>query len=149
MPAYTPTTWVNDVTPTNATNLNKIETQLAAVQYGTNIVTPYQLANNATINSGNTNTYTCTGGSTGVPTGAKAVFCNAYYTASAGGTFASFTPQGTAWSNGNYPIIAAPTAALYSGSFLAALNASNGQLDVKANSGNLVGIYLWLYAYIY
>jgi hypothetical protein len=130
--------------------MNKIESQLAAVQYGTNIITPFHIINNVTINVNNTNTYTCTGGSTGVPTGALAVFMNLFFTPSVAGTFASITPQGTAWNNGNYPIVGTAFNAtnICGGSFLAILNSSNGQIDVKAQVGNLVGMHAWLYAYI-
>lgn len=149
MPLYTPTNWQNNVTAVNQTNMNKIEAQLAAAQYGLNMCTPYQLANNVTINSGNTNTYTCTGGSTGVTSGSKAVLLTGYFTEGTAAGYVTFCPQGTAWSNGNYPLCAAPTAALYSFFIIATLNASNGQIDVKAVSGNCIGLYLWINGFIY
>ena len=39
--AYTPTNWVDDVTPVNAANLNKIEAQLASLDARTNSMELY------------------------------------------------------------------------------------------------------------
>ena len=150
MPAYTPTTWVNGVTPANATNLNHIETQLAAVQYGANIVTPFTVISNATINSGNTNTQTYTGGSTGVTSGAKAILINTFFTPGSAGMSVLYTPHGTAWSNGNYPAIwvTSDTSHICGWSGFVVCDA-NGQIDVKANAGNAVGIYVVINGFIY
>lgn len=112
------------------------------------MVAPFQLANNSTITASSTNNYTCTGGSTGVPTVASAVLINAFFTAGSAGMHGDFTPQGSSWNNGNYPMIACPTTALYSGSFIVPLNVANGQLSVRANGGQITGIYMWLYGYI-
>jgi hypothetical protein len=141
-------TWINGVDATNQTRMNAIENGIVGTP-GLYMVAPYQLANNVTINSGSTNTYTCTGGSTGVTSGAKAALLTGYFTEGTAGGFVSITPQGTAWNNGNYPTLAAPTAALYSFFVIASLNVSNGQIDVKANSGNCVGLFLWINGYVH
>lgn len=135
----------------NKTFLDAVETQLAAVQFGTNILTsPYVLINGATINSAATNNYTCVGGLTGVPSGAKAVIINIYGSCSAVGGYLSMTPHGTAWVGGNYPILSGNVAsALVSGSFLVVLDGS-GIIDIKANGGaNFTGIGASIMAYVY
>jgi len=136
---------------TGVITCKSITTTKQGAMQGVFLCTPYQLANNTTINNGNTTNYACTGGATGVPTGAKAVFMNMFFTPSAAGTFASITPQGTGWGNGNYPVVgtAFNGTNICAGSFLAVLNSSNGQIAVTANGGNLAGVYLWLYAYVY
>jgi len=129
--------------------MNHIETQLAAVQYGINIIPPYMLANNITINNGVINTYTCTGVG-GVSSGATAVFMNLWFLGSALGTYAGVTPHGTSEVTANYPTVGTCQNTSYynTGSFLAVLD-SSGKIDVKAFGGNLTGFYLQMYAYVY
>ena len=85
-----------------------------------------------------------------MPPGALAVLMNLFFTPSVAGTFASITPQGTAWNNANYPIVGTAFNAtnIAGGSFVAQLNSSNGQIDVKAQVGNCVGMHAYFYAYI-
>lgn len=153
MPAYTRNgPFTNGGAPgIDATFLNAVEDNLVGAPYGlTMLSTPYMLASNATINNGNTNTYTCTGGSTGVPTGATAVLLNAFFTPSAAGTSARFSPHGTAWAAGQYPICgdSANATNINTQNFVCPLD-SGGQIDVKASGGNVVGIYLGIAGYIY
>lgn len=108
---------------------------------------PYMLASNATINSGSTNNYTCTGVG-GVPSGALGVWLNIFYTPSAAGTSCEVTPHGTSWAAGQYPLVgsAANGTNVVCGQILTALDGS-GKIDVHAASGNLVGIYIGMFAY--
>lgn len=147
MPSYTRTTWVNGTTPANATNLNNIESQLASVQFGMNIITPFQLANNTSISSGATTTYTCTGVG-GVPSGAVAVFVSGQFTASAINTQALFTPHSVTWNNDNYPSVNAQVASITTFAFMLPLSVS-GQIDVKSTTGNMTAFFLWMYAYVF
>lgn len=153
MPTYAPTNWQNGITPANATNLNKIEAQLANVQYGFNIFAATALTTNDSISTGITKTYTCVGVGPGggVPSGAKAVLLSYYYTSSAGNTFAAFTPHGTAYTTGNAPASdpATSTSAIgNAGAFIVPLDAT-GKIDVAASNGGLTGLYIYLYGYIY
>jgi hypothetical protein len=110
--------------------------------------TPFAHSSNGTLNSGNTVNFTAWGNG-GVPSGAIGIFVNAFFTPSAAGTFATFTPHGTVWSNGNYPAVgtAFNSTNICMGSFILPLDAS-GKFDVKANSGNCVGFYIQMYGYV-
>jgi non-ribosomal peptide synthetase component F len=152
MPVYTKTgSFTNGAAPgISAAFLNNVETALVYSQYGMVIVTPYTVINNATINSGNTNTQTYTGGSTGVPSGAKAVLINTFFTPGSAGMSVLYTPHGTAWSAGNYPAVwvTSDTSHIVGWSGFVVVDA-NGQLDVKANNGQAVGIYVVINGYLY
>lgn len=152
MPIYTKTgPFTNGGAPgISAGFLNGVETALVNAQYGMVIVTPFTSINNATITSGNTNTPTLTGGSTGVPSGAKAVLINTFFTPGTAGMSVLYTPHGTAWSSGNYPAIwvTSDTSHIVGWSGFVVVD-SNGQLDVKANGGNAVGIYVVINGYLY
>lgn len=112
------------------------------------LATPYDLVTNTAINSGSTNTYTCTGVG-GIPSGAKAVWINAFFTGSAIGTFAGFTPHGTSLSMARYPVVGScqNTSSANYGSFIVPLD-SNGQMDVKAFNGNCGTMSIGIFAYI-
>lgn len=153
MPSYTPTTWVNGVTATNQTNMNKIETQLAAVQYGVNIFSgaSYLLINGGTVNSGSTTAYTATGGSTGVPSGAKAVLINLYFTSASAGAFLTSKPTGGSSSNNsNYPVFGMIQVANSTACHFAIMPLSaGGQFDLTGNGANCTGINCSIFGYIY
>lgn len=152
MPIYTKTgSFVNGSAPgISASFLNAVETQLVAVPYGINPLTPYQLANNSIITSGSTNTYTCTGGATGVPSGAVMAYLNCFFTPGSAGTYATLCKHGVAWGNGSQPMVGTSANAtnIVGGSVWVQLDGS-GQIDVKANTGACNGFYLWIYAYAY
>jgi hypothetical protein len=153
MPDYTATNWVNGVTATNQTNMNKIETQLAAVQYGMNIFAEgsiYQLINAVVHNAGTTYGYTCTGGSTGVPSGAKAVLLTVTATSTNTTNFIQFGPDGAGLVP--YPTMGKFTITgvdgrLYS-SFILPI-ASNGQIDVLVSGTGSCTITAHIIGYIY
>lgn len=151
MPAYTPTTWVNGVTAANAAHMTNIENQLSAVQYGLNMISPYQLLNNVTINNGATNTPTCTGVG-GVPSGAKAVLMNIGATSTSATGFATLVPHGSTWSSGvNYPAtqFAPANGSVIIGSSLIVPLDSSGKIDISAVNSNLTAVNAYMYGYIY
>lgn len=117
--------------------------------YSTYFITPYMLENNTTITSGSTVTHTCTGVG-GVPSGAKGILANLWFLGSALGTYATVTPHGTAEVTANYPAVGTCQNTSYynTGSFIAVLDGS-GKIDVSAVGGNLMGLYLQMYGYIY
>lgn len=100
--------------------------------------TQYQLTTNPTLNSGNTNTYTVTGGSTGVPTSAIAVILQIGIFANTAGGYVTIAPHGASMAAGGF--IAGLTGAVASQYTLAQVTIphSGGQIDVKANSSNIV-----------
>lgn len=125
-----------------------IDTSANTISHGVHFITPSLLVNNATYNNGTTHTITC-GGVGGVPSNAKGVFVNVFFTPSAASTYAQILPSGTAWNNGNYPIVGtAPNAVnIVAGSVLAVLDAT-GKLDIVAVNGNLVGLFIQMYAFV-
>jgi len=108
-------------------------------------VTPYQQINGATINSGNTNTYTLTGVG-GIPAGALGVFCRAFFNSPSVGAWLGIAPHGGA--PGSYFVLGNEMVANQSvnGNAVLPLDA-NGQIDIQANSGNCT-LTLWTYGYI-
>lgn len=107
--------------------------------------TPYHLTTNPTINSGTTTNLTCTGGSTGVPSGAIAVllgigiFANTangyiwvYPTGATAGQYFGLTGVGTSYTVG----------------FAIAPLSSGGQITVKANASNIVLQDWYIFGYI-
>jgi hypothetical protein len=149
MSDYNKKVWVNGVDYTNQTNLNHIEDGIAAVPGVYFLASPYLLENNTTLNSGSTITKTCTGGSTGVPTGAKAVYLVVQFTPSGAGCQPTFVPQGTTWVAGKYPSIGSPASGQpIADTFFCPLNTSNGQIDVKGNVANLTGLYIGILGYV-
>lgn len=112
--------------------------------------TPYTFINGATINSGVTNTYTLTGGSTGVPTGAKAAWVNCYYTSATPGAFVQMFLHGATLTDlSYYPIfgIVQVNGVVVTGSAWVPLDAS-GQADAKANNANCTGIHASIMGYL-
>jgi len=125
-----------------------VDTSANTITHGVHIITPSMIVNNATYNNGTTHTVQCTGVG-GVPSGAKAVFCNIFFTPSAASTYCQVLPKGATWTNGNYPIVGtAPNAVnIVAASVMAVLDAT-GALDFVAVNGNLVGIFVQMYAFV-
>lgn len=99
--------------------------------------TPYQLTSNPTLNSGSTTTLSCTGGSTGVPSGASAVMLGiGLFSDTSGGGYVTLAPHGG--TQGDYWGLAGPNANQYTLGFGICPVDSNGQIDVKANGQNCV-----------
>ena len=112
------------------------------------MATPYHLTTNPTVNSGNTTNLTCTGGATGVPTGATAVllslgifavnvqggYVQIYPTGATAGQYANFTANG-------------PTNTFSATAVIVPVSAG-GQITVKANSSNIVLQDWYIFGYV-
>lgn len=110
------------------------------------LATPFQLTVNPTVTSGSTTTLTCTGGSTGVPTGAIAVFIGGGIFAATTGGYAQIYPAGG--TAGQYAAWAGmPSNAFTAGWVIAPLSAG-GQITVKANASNIVLQTWYIFGYI-
>ena len=110
--------------------------------------TPYHLTTNPTVNNGSTTNLTCTGGATGVPTGAKGVILQVgifsvtaqgasiqiYPTGATAGQYANFTAQG-------------PQNTYCIGVVICPLSAG-GQVTAKASGANIVLQDWYIYGYI-
>ena|SRR5260221_11482839 len=150
MPAYTPTTWINGSTAVNQTNMNHIETQLTAVQYGVNILaTPYVLLAAATLTAGTVNTYTVTGGGTGIPAGAIAVLLQCSFSSASTGPWIQFAPHSGDLAKymtlGN--ITTSGSGGTINGVGIQPIDTS-GKMDVRANSANCT-VTVNIYGYVY
>lgn len=110
------------------------------------LATPYQLTTNPTLNSGNTNTYPVTGGSTGVPSGAVAVLLAMGIFANTANGYITMAPHGGSLADGPYPSITGIGTAYTRGSCICPV--SGGQIDVKANGSNIVLQSWYIYGYI-
>src|SRR5437899_3219444 len=100
------------------------------------LATPYQLTTNPTVNSGATTTLTCTGGSTGVPTGAIAVFIGGGIFAATTGGYAQIYPTGA--TAGQYAGWSGMPSNAFTAGFIIAPLSAGGQITVKANASNIV-----------
>lgn len=92
------------------------------------------------------NTYTVTGGSTGVPTGAIAVLLAIGIFANTANGYVTIAPHGGSLAGGPYPGLTGVGTAYTLGSCI--VPHSGGQIDVKANGSNIV-LQSWnIYGYI-
>lgn len=109
------------------------------------------LFSSTTINNGATNTQTCTGGSTGVPSGAKGVWINAFYTSATSGAFIQISPHAATITNTSwYPVlgIVQVSGVIVTGSSLVAVDGS-GMIDFKASNANCTGAQASIMGYVY
>lgn len=114
------------------------------------LATPYLLLNAVTINSAVVNTYTVTGGATGVPTGATGILFSIYGTGASAGGWLSLKPHGaTVANNSNYPMVGLVQVAGATPAAFGMVAVSGGQIDVSANSSNFTGINMSIYGYIF
>ncbi len=108
-------------------------------------VSGYRQINNDTITSGTTNTYTLTGGSSGIPQGATAIAYKAYFSSPTVGAFIQIAPHGadiTAYAAlGNTPI----ASSTLDETGLLPVDAT-GKIDIKANTGACT-VSLYTYGY--
>jgi hypothetical protein len=108
-------------------------------------VSGYRQITNDTITSGTTNTYTLTGGSSGIPQGATAIVYKAFFSSPTVGAFIQMAAHGsdiTANATlGNTPVASNTLA----GTGLLPLD-SNGKIDIKANTGTCT-VTLYTYGY--
>jgi hypothetical protein len=107
----------------------------------------YEQINAQTINSGDTSTFTLTGGSSGIPDGALGVIYKAFFTSSTSGAYINLAPHGGTiyayQSIGNLP---ASNAYLNGGGILQL--DENGEIDINANIGNCV-VTLYTHGYVF
>ncbi len=137
----------NDSSAIQTDGSGNIITPAGQLRNLTILATPYHLYTNPTLNSGTTRTDTCTGGSTGVPTGAIAILLGiGIFANTAGGYVQIYPAGGTA---GQYAGLTGPVAGQYmvGGMVIMPLSAS-GQITVKANSSNIVLQDWYIYGYI-
>lgn len=109
-------------------------------------VPPFLQINAVTINAGVTNTYSVTSASSGIPSSARGVLCRAFFSSATVGAWVGIAPHSGAI--GSYCVLGNLQVASQSvnGNALVPLD-SNGQLDVKANTGNCT-VTLYTYGYV-
>jgi hypothetical protein len=110
-------------------------------------VSSYLQMSGATIAAGGTNTYTLTGGISGIPTEVTGIVFKAYFTSVSSGAYIQLAPHGASnigayASIGNLP---AGGGVLNGGGLLAV--DSSGKIDIKANVGNCT-VTLYTYGYV-
>lgn len=130
----------NDSAAIQTDGSGNIITPAGQLRNVTFLATQYQLTTNPTLNNGSTNTYTVTGGSTGVPTGAYAVILQIGIFANTAGGYITIAPHGASMSAGGF--VAGLTGGGSSGTGYTLAQVivphSGGQIDVKANASNIV-----------
>jgi hypothetical protein len=108
-------------------------------------VSSYRQINGDVISTGTTNTYTLTGGSSGIPQGATAIMYKAYFSSPTVGASIQLAPHGsdiTAYAtHGNIPIANSTVA----GMGLLPVD-TIGRIDIKANAGTCT-VTLYTYGY--
>ncbi len=110
-------------------------------------VTGYRQINNDTIAAGNTNTYTLTGGSSGIPQGATGVLYKAYFSSPSVGANIQLAPHGAADMSAYATIGALAVAGnTLGGMGLLQVDAA-GRLDIKANAGTCT-VTLYTHGYV-
>jgi hypothetical protein len=98
-------------------------------------VSGYRQVNGDVITAGNTNTYTLTGGTTGIPTGALGVVYKTYFGSASVGAYIQLTPHAASDSSayascGNITV----ASSIVNGTGLLQMD-SAGKIDIKANAG--------------
>lgn len=150
MAQYTPVGPFNQGSspPINKTFLDGVENALVAGGMIYFLGSPFHLTTNPTVNNGATSTLTCTGGSTGVPSGAKGVIIGGGISSGTIGAYTTIAPTGgTLGRYGGQVATLGGTALAEFSPFPAPLSAG-GQLDVHANGGNIVLQDWYIIAYI-
>src|ERR1041385_3311810 len=119
----------------SASFLNSVENDLVAAGAIYFLGTPYHLTTNPTVNAGSTTRLTCTGGSTGVPTGAKGVLIGVGLVSNKSrGGYVQIYPTGA--TAGQYANFSGPVAGQYTTGFVIVPVSAGGQITVKANAQN-------------
>jgi hypothetical protein len=125
--------------------LNGVESAIKNGGMSYFLSSPYHMFTNPTLNSGTTRTDTYTGGTTGVPSGALAVYLGiGIFANTANGYLQIYPAGGTA---GQGPGITGVGTAYTVGSCVCPVNGS-GQITLKANSSNIVLQDWYIYGYI-
>lgn len=110
-------------------------------------VPTYQQVNAASIAAGVTNTYTLTGGSSGIPSGILGVVYKAYYTSSGVGAYVQLGPHGVSSLSGYAALGTMPVAnGIINGMGILQVD-SGGSIDVKASGATCV-FTLYTHGYI-
>lgn len=134
--------------PINKSFLDGVENALVAGGMTYWLATPYHLYVNPTLNSGVTRTDTVTGGTTGVPTGAKGVIIGVgILSNTTGGGWVNIFPAGAA-NPGQYASFSGPVANQYTLGTVTVPVSAGGQISVKANGQNCVLQDWYIYGYI-
>ena len=110
-------------------------------------VTGYRQINAVAIASGATQTFTVTGGGSGIPYNALGVVYKAYFTSATVGTFITLTPHAPSDANAYATIgnLAVANGYLNGGGLLQV--DANGQIDIKANMGSCT-VTLYTHGYV-
>jgi hypothetical protein len=107
----------------------------------------YEQINATTIDSGDTSTFTLTGGSSGIPVGALGVIYKAFFTSATNGAYINLAPHsgtiGDYQSIGNLPA----SNAYLNGNGILQLD-ENGEIDIQANTGNCT-VTLYTHGYVF
>ena len=110
-------------------------------------VPSYLQVNTASIAAGVTNTYTLTGGSSGIPTGALGVLYKAYFTSGSVGAYVQLGPHGVGSLAGYAALGTMPVASGTINDMGITQIDSSGRIDVKANVATCV-FTLYTYGYV-
>jgi hypothetical protein len=114
----------------------------------TTFVAGYQQINAQAITSGSTSTFTLTGGSSGIPTGALGVIYKAYFTSATVGAYIQLAPHGASdiTAYGSFGNIQLANAYVNGCGILQVDSA--GKIDIKASTGDCT-VTLYTYGYIF
>lgn len=114
----------------------------------TTFVAGYEQINASVINSGNTSTFTLTGGSSGIPNGALGMVYKAFFTSATVGAYIQLAPHGVSdiTAYGSFGNIQVANAYVNGNGILQVDSA--GKIDIKANGGNCT-VTLYTHGYIF
>ena len=121
---------------------------IPAATGGVTFVTGYQQISGVTIPSGTTQSFTLTGGSSGIPTGAKGVIYKVYFTSTGSGVgvYIQLAPHGGAISG--YDSLGNTDNLSQTINGMGVLQVdSSGMIDIKANGGDCI-VSLFTHGYI-
>jgi hypothetical protein len=107
-------------------------------------VTGYQQINGVTVPSGTTQSFTLTGGSSGVPVGALGVIYKVYFSSSSAGAYIQLAPHGGTISI--YDSLGNIISQTINGMGVLQVD-GNGMIDIKANGGDCT-VTLYTHGYI-
>lgn len=113
---------------------------------GVTFVTGYQQINSVTIPSGTTQSFTLTGGSSGIPVGATGVIYKVYFSSSSTSVYLQLAPHGGTISSYDSLGNTTTTGQTINGMGVLQVD-SNGMIDIKANGGDCV-VTLYTHGYV-
>ena len=125
--------------------LNAVEGALQAMG-ALYLITPFQLMNNVSFTSNQTQTFTAWGAG-GVASGARAIMFGYFFSASVTGVSHQFAPHGSTlgqyFNLGNIQV----ASAFFNGFGICPLDAVAGKIDVKSSGGASSSSNMWIYGY--